>query len=73
MSANKFMTTPFGSYLKVFLSTILAMYIAEGTDLWSIDLPMLKKFGSAGIASCIPVLYNALNPKYTNYGRKKTL
>jgi hypothetical protein len=49
------------------------MYIAEGTDLWSIDLPMLKKFGSAGIASCIPVLYNALNPKYTNYGRKKTL
>jgi hypothetical protein len=68
---NKFFTTALGGYVKTFLSTILAMYIAEGADLWSIDCELWKKFISAGVASIVPIAYNALNPQDKRYGRKK--
>lgn len=69
---NKFFNTAIGSYLKVFITTILAVYMAElsaGHDMFSMDYVMLKKLLGAGIASVLPVIYNALNPNDPRYGK----
>lgn len=71
MTTNKFFTTAFGGYIKVFLTSIIGLYIAEGTDLWSLDWEMAKKFIGFGVASVLPVIYNALNPQDPRYGNKK--
>ncbi len=71
---NKFFNTALGSYVKIFLSAVIAVYMAElsvGHDLFSMDIVMLKKLASAGVASVLPVLYNAMNPNDTRYGNKK--
>ena len=68
MNTRKIMAGPVGTFLKVFLSTVLTLWIAM-PDLWAMDLQTLKALASAGVVSAMPVILNALNPEYKNYGR----
>lgn len=64
---QKLLASPFGTFIKVFLSTILTMWIAMD-DLWAMDMHTLKSLASAGVVSAMPVILNYLNPQYKNYG-----
>lgn len=70
---KQLLTTPVGTFIKGFLSIVLAMWVAElanGHDLFSMDIVMIKKLIVAGLVPNIHVLVNWLNPNYTGYGKK---
>ena len=58
------------SYVKVFLATILALFLADGADVFAVSTGDLKVWLAAGIAAVIPVVINALNPHDERYGNK---
>jgi hypothetical protein len=57
------------SYLKVFLSVVLGMFLADGADLFSVDATDLRTWLAAGVASVVPLLITALDPKDHRFGR----
>lgn len=68
------LASPLGTFIKGFLSIVLAMWVAElsnGHDLFSFDIAMAKKLIVAGIIPNIHVLINWLNPQYIGYGKGK--
>ncbi len=68
---EKFLNSPAGSWVKVFLAAVLGFVltnISNGVDVFSIDW---KSLLSAGIASVLPVIINWLNPNDTRYGNGK--
>lgn len=67
---KKLMTTPFGTFLKGFIASMLALWMAE-KNLFSFDIEMVKKIAGAALFANLPVIINALNPKYTLYGKGK--
>ena len=67
MNTRKLMASPIGTFLKVFLSTVLTMWIAMD-NIFAVDVTALKAIISAGVVSAMPVVLNYLNPEYKNYG-----
>lgn len=68
---KKFLTTPAGSFVKVFVVAALVTYGAKlqaGELCNSIDC--LKDLWKAAAIATIPVVINWLNPEYKNYGNK---
>lgn len=69
---KKFMTTPLGSFIKGFLSIVLAMYIKEVIAAGSIFIPITKdlidELVIAGLVPNVQILLNWLNPEYKHYG-----
>lgn len=65
---SKFLTTWYGSLIKNFLSIIIGIYLANGYNLFEIDLTALKTLISAGVGACLPVILNYLNTDYKGYG-----
>ncbi len=57
------------TFLKGYLSTILALYMADPT-LFNGGWETWKAIFISALTSNIPIIYNWLNPKYTGYGRK---
>lgn len=58
------------SWVKVFVSTILAMVLADlvnGSD--AINLTNFWTYVSAGAVSVLPLVINYLNPSYDRYGK----
>ncbi len=73
MKFKKFLNTFWGSYLKVSLSAVLTLFLAElsqGYDLFSFDLAMAKKLIVAALISLLPPIINALNSEDKRYGKK---
>lgn len=70
MKFKKFLNTSYGSYLKVFLTTVLTLYLSEGLSIFHMDTESLKMLGSAGVASLIPIVINSLNSEDKRYGKK---
>lgn len=68
MNTRKIMAGPFGTFLKVFLSTVLTLWVAMD-DLWCMDITSIKALASAGVIAGMPVILNYLNPEYKNYGK----
>lgn len=69
---KKFLTTPLGSIVKVFLSVALGMLYTQhqdGTLCTTIDC--LKSLGIGALFACMPMLINYFNPSYDGYGTKK--
>lgn len=57
------------SWLKVFVSTILSMYLADlVSGAGAFDMTNAYVYLSAGIVSVLPLVINYLNPAYTRYG-----
>lgn len=67
MNTRKLMASPIGTFLKVFLSTVLTMWIAMD-NIFAVDVIALRAIISAGVVSAMPVVLNYLNPEYKNYG-----
>jgi hypothetical protein len=68
-----FLNTMIGSWLKVFLTTVLSLYLATGKGLFDMDFESIKNLVSAGFASLIPVIINSLNPNDPRYGKNKEI
>lgn len=70
---EKFLSTIYGSWLKVFLVAVLATWMAElssGRSLFSWDLHMVESILRAGVLATVPVIINYLDPNDSRYGRK---
>lgn len=71
MRMKKFLNTPFGSWFKVFITTILSLYLASGKGIFELDINSLKDIVSCGIAATLPVIINYLNSEEPRYGITK--
>jgi len=57
------------SYIKVFVSVVLGMFLADGADLFSVDAADLRTWLAAGLASVIPLVLTALDPSDHRWGK----
>lgn len=57
------------SYGKVFAATVLALFLVDGADVFSVDSSDLRAWLAAGIAAVLPVAISALDPKDSRFGR----
>lgn len=57
------------SYLKVFVSVILGLFLADGADVFAVDAGDLRTWLAAGLASILPLLITALDPDDTRWGK----
>jgi len=56
------------SYLKVFVAVVLGLFLADGADVFSVDVTELKTWVAAGFAAVLPLLITALDPTDTRFG-----
>lgn len=56
------------SYVKVFAATVLALFLADGADVFSVDVNDLRAWLAAGIAAILPVMISALDPRDHRFG-----
>lgn len=56
------------SYAKVFCATVLALFLADGADVFAVDMNDLRAWLAAGIAAILPVLISALDPRDHRFG-----
>ena len=69
---KKFLTTPIGSIVKVFVSVALGMLYTQYQDgTLCTELMCFKSIGIASLFACFPMLINFFNPDYDGYGVKK--
>jgi len=64
-----FATSPVASWLRVFAAVVLAMFIADGADVFAVDTTDLRAWLAAGLASALPLALRWLNPSDGVYGR----
>jgi hypothetical protein len=57
------------SYLKVFVSVVLGMFLADGADVFAVDASDLRTWLAAGLAAVVPLLITAIDPKDHRFGR----
>jgi hypothetical protein len=63
-----FGTTPYGSWIRVFFSIILAQAVAEWTKLGTFSFGNWKAWAVAAVVALAPVIIRYLNPADTAYG-----
>jgi hypothetical protein len=56
------------SYVKVFLATVLGLFLSNGADIFAVDFSDARTFISAGIASIVPLFITALDPNDDRFG-----
>jgi len=64
-----FATSPFASWLRTFLAIVLAMFLADGADIFAVELSDLRAWVAAGFAATLPVVVRYLNPMDAEFGR----
>lgn len=57
------------SYARVFAATVLALFLADGADAFSVSVTDLRTWLAAGVAAVLPPLIRWLNPSDTAFGR----
>lgn len=57
------------SYVKVFISVVLGLFLADGADVFAVDAGDLRTWLAAGIASVLPLVITALDPSDTRWGK----
>lgn len=57
------------SWLKVFASTVLALFLADGGDVVGVGWGDLRTYLAAGVASVLPLMITWLDPSDTRFGR----
>lgn len=57
------------SYLKVFVSVVLGLFLADGADLFAVDATDLRTWLAAGLSSVLPLLITALDPSDHRWGK----
>lgn len=59
------------SWVKVFAATILSLFLADGGDVFSVDMGDLRVYLAAGVAAILPLVITWLDPSDTRFGRNK--
>ena len=59
------------SWVKVFAATILSLFLADGGDVFSVDMGDLRVYLAAGVAAVLPLVITWLDPSDTRFGRNK--
>lgn len=59
------------SWLKVFLATVLALFLADGADIFAISADDGRLWLAAAFAAVVPLIINYINPRDTRYGPKE--
>ena len=57
------------SYVKVFLTVVLGMFLADGADVFAVDATDLRTWLAAGAAAVLPLIITALDPNDTRWGK----
>lgn len=57
------------SYLKVFISVVLGLFLADGADVFAVDATDLRTWLAAGVASVLPLIITALDPTDHRWGK----
>ena len=58
------------SYIKVFLAVVLGLFLADGADVFAVDMTEIRSWIAAGLASVLPLIITALDPTDNRFGRK---
>lgn len=56
------------SWVLVFVSVVLGLFLAQGADVFSVDATDLRAWLAAGIAATLPLIINYINPHDARYG-----
>ncbi len=67
--ADWFATSPIASWLRTFVAIVVAMFIADGADVFAVDATDLRAFLAAGFAATLPAVVRYLNPSDVEFGR----
>ena len=59
------------SWLKVFLATVFALFLADGADLFGIGVDEVRGWLAAGTASVLPLIITWLDPDDDRFGRTR--
>lgn len=57
------------SYVKVFVSVILGMFVADGADVFAVDSSDIRTWLAAGLAATLPLIITALDPTDGRFGK----
>lgn len=57
------------SWAKVFVATVLGLFLADGGDVFAVDWADLRTWLAAGVASVLPLVITWLDPTDTRWGR----
>lgn len=57
------------SYAKVFVAVVLGLFLADGADVFAVDMQDLRTWLAAGLAAIVPLVITAIDPKDTRFGR----
>lgn len=60
-------------YVRVFLATSLALFLADGADISTLTLDNAKLYVNAGLAAVLPVILRALNPNDGEFGKVRSM
>ena len=67
--ADWFATSPIASWIRTFVAIIVAMFIADGADIFAVDATDLRAFLAAGFSATLPAVVRWLNPQDAEFGR----
>lgn len=59
----------FKSYLKVFISVVLGLFLVDGADIFSVEMADIRSWLAAGLAAVIPLIITALDPTDNRWGK----
>ena len=57
------------SYAKVFAAVVLGLFLADGADLFAVEVSDLRTWLAAGIAAVLPMIITVLDPKDHRFGK----
>jgi hypothetical protein len=56
------------SYVKVFAAVVLGLFLADGADLFAVELSDLRTWLAIGLASVLPLVITAVDPTDHRFG-----
>jgi hypothetical protein len=59
------------SWGKVFMSTVLALFLVDGADVFGVNWSDLRMYLAAGVAAVLPLAITYLDPTDTRWGKQK--
>lgn len=70
---SKKMQDALKSYGKVFIAVVLGLFLADGADVFAVDMTDLRSWLAAGIAAVVPLIITALDPTDHRFGRNSDI
>lgn len=61
------------SYVKVFITVVLGLFLADGADVFAVDAGDLRTWLATAIASVLPLIITALDPSDNRWGKNSTV